>query len=141
MRYYTIQNNGILIADTEQALTRFYDNVLPLPEDYEEGKYIVVDGELVLNPDWEEEKARKERERLNKLSLTKREVFLALYNDKGITPEAIKEYIKDPESLIEFEYANDYFRGNPLIDAIGQTLGYSTEQLDYLFEHKKFLQQ
>ena len=89
----------------------------------------------------EEEKARKERERLNKLSLTKREVFLALYNDKGITPEAIKEYIKDPESLIEFEYANDYFRGNPLIDAIGQTLGYSTEQLDYLFEHKKFLQQ
>ena len=141
MRYYTIQNNGILIADTEQALTRFYDNVLPLPEDYEEGKYIVVDGELVLNPDWEEEKARKERERLNKLSLTKREVFLALYNDKGITPEAIKEYIKDPESLIEFEYANDYFRGNPLIDAIGQTLGYSSEQLDYLFEHKKFLQQ
>lgn len=141
MRFYTIQNNGILIADTEQALTRFYDNVLPLPEDYEEGKYIVEDGELVLNPDWEEEKEEQERERLNKLSLTKREVFLALYNDKGITPEAIKEYIKDPESLIEFEYANDYIRGNPLIDAIGQTLGYSTEQLDYLFEHKKFLQQ
>lgn len=141
MRYYTIQNNEILIAENRQALTRFYDNVLLLPEDYEEGKYIVEDGELVLNPDWEEEKARKERERLNKLSLTKREVFLALYNDKGITPEAIKEYIKDPESLIEFEYANDYIRGNPLIDAIGQTLGYSTEQLDYLFEHKKFLQQ
>jgi hypothetical protein len=141
MKYYTIQNNGLLIADNEQALTRFYDNVLPLPEDYEEGKYIVEDSELVLNPDWEEEKARKERERLNKLSLTKREVFLALYNDKGITPDQIKEYIKDPASLIEFEYANDYFRGNPLIDAIGQTLGYSSEQLDYLFEHKKFLQQ
>lgn len=86
----------------------------------------------------EEEKKEQERKKLDMLSLTKREVFLALYNDKGITPEAIKEYIKDPESLIEFEYANDYFRGNPLIDAIGQTLGYSSEQLDYLFEHKEF---
>jgi len=141
MKYYTIQNNEILIAENSQALTRFYDNVLPLPEDYEAGKYIVVDGELVLNPDWEEEKARKERERLDKLSLTKREVFLALYNDKGITPEAIKGYIKDPASLIEFEYANDYYRGNPLINAIGQALGYSSEQLDYLFENKEFLQQ
>ena len=46
--YYTIQNNEILIAETEQALTRFYDNVLPLPIDYEDGKYIVEDGELVL---------------------------------------------------------------------------------------------
>ena len=59
MRYYTIQNNGILIADTEEALTRFYDNVLPLPEDYEKGKYIVVDGQLVLNPNWDVEQAQK----------------------------------------------------------------------------------
>lgn len=137
MRYYTIQNNGILIADNEQALTRFYDNVLPLPNDYEDGKYIVVDGELVLNPNWEEEKARRERERLNQLSLTKREVFLALYQDKGITPEQIKAQLTEPEALIEFEYANDYFRGNPLIDLIGQSLGYTSSQLDYLFEHKE----
>ena len=60
--YYTIQNNGLLIADTEQVLTRFYDNVLLLPEDYEEGKYIVVDGELVLNPNWEEEQAEKDKQ-------------------------------------------------------------------------------
>lgn len=62
--YYTIQDNGILIAENEQALTRFYENVLPLPSDYEQGKYIIVDGELVLNPDWEEEslaKAKREK--------------------------------------------------------------------------------
>lgn len=57
--YYTIIDNSILTADTEDALTRFYENVLPLPADYEEGKYIVVDGELVLNPDWEDEQAAK----------------------------------------------------------------------------------
>lgn len=55
--YYTIQDNNLLIAENEQALTRFYDNVLPLPNDYEKGKYIVVDGELVINPNWEEEQA------------------------------------------------------------------------------------
>lgn len=66
MKYYTIQNNGLLIADNEQALTRFYDNVLPLPQDYKEGKYIVEDGELVLNPDWEEEQAERRETEFNK---------------------------------------------------------------------------
>ncbi len=80
------------------------------------------------------EKAQKERERLAQLSLTKREVFLALYKDKGITPEQLKAQITDPEALIEFEYANDYYRGNPLINQIGEKLGYSTEELDYLFK-------
>ena len=87
-----------------------------------------------------EEQAQKERERLNMLSLTKREVFLALYRDKGITPDQIKAQIQDPEALIEFEYANDYFRGNPLINQIGQVLGYTSEDLDYLFENKELPQ-
>ena len=86
----------------------------------------------------EEEQAQKERERINMLSLTKREVFLALYRDKGITPEQIKFQIQYEEALIEFEYANDYFRGNPLINSIGKLLGYTTEELDYLFEFKEF---
>lgn len=84
-----------------------------------------------------EEQQEQERERIAQLSLTKREVFLALYRDKGITPEQIKAQITNPEALIEFEYANDYFRGNPLINLIGQTLGYTSEDLDYLFEHKE----
>lgn len=51
--FYTIQNDRLLTAENEQALIRFYDNVLPLPIDYEQGKYIVVDGELVLNSEWD----------------------------------------------------------------------------------------
>lgn len=84
-----------------------------------------------------EELAQKEAERIAQLSLTKREVFLALYKDKGITPEQIKAQITNPEALIEFEYASGYFRGNPLINQIGQMLGYTSKQLDYLFEHKE----
>lgn len=82
-----------------------------------------------------EETPEQRRQRLNMLSLTKREVFLALYRDKGLTPEQIRASITNPEALIEFDYATEYYRGNPLIDAIGLQLGYTSEDLDYLFQN------
>ena len=82
----------------------------------------------------EEEKQQQEKERIATLSLTKREVFLGLYQAKGITPDMIKAQIADPTALIEFEYANDYYRGNPLIDVIGAKLGITSEQLDKFFD-------
>lgn len=85
-----------------------------------------------------EEQAQQERERLDMLSLTKREVFLALYRDKGITPEQLRAQIQSTEALIEFDYAELYYRGNPLINSIGAMLGYTSEQLDYLFINKEF---
>ena len=108
-------------------------------EIYNNIDHYIWDGtELIEDPDYEEKQAEKERQRLNMLSLTKREVFLALYRDKGVTPEQIKAQISNPEALIEFEYASEYVRGNPLIDAIGNSLGYTPEQLDYLFINRKF---
>ncbi len=100
-------------------------------------KYLIKDNQLVLNEKYEEIKQKEENERISKLSLTKREVFLALYKAKQITPDMVKSQITDPEQLIEFEYANEYFRGNPLIDLIGQKLGYASEELDYLFVNKE----
>lgn len=100
-------------------------------------KYVYLNGKLAENPEYEAEEAQKERNRLDMLSLTKREVFLALYKAKGLTPEQIRASITDPEALIEFDYANEYYRGNPLINAIGEQLGYSVDELDYLFENKK----
>ena len=82
----------------------------------------------------EEEKAQRERERIGNLKLTKREVFLGLYQAKGVTPDMIKAQITDPQALIEFEYANDYYRGNPLIDIVGARLGITPKQLDNFFE-------
>ena len=136
--FYTIQGNDILIANNKEALSKYYSDVLPLPVDYEAGKYIVKYNELVLNPDFEEEKAQQEKERIAKLSLTKREVFLGLYQAKGVTPEQIKTQITDPMALIEFEYANDYYRFNPLIDVVGNKLGITSEQLDKFFDTKDY---
>lgn len=86
----------------------------------------------------EEEIKEQERERLNLLSMTKREMFLGLYQAKGITPDMLKAQIADTTALIEFEYANDYYRGNPLIDLIGGQLGFTPEQLDKFFETKDY---
>lgn len=84
----------------------------------------------------EAEEARKQA--ILQLSLTKREVFLALYKDKGITPEQIRAQISNEEALIEFDYAERYYRGNPLINNIGAALGYSSDDLDYLFQNGEF---
>lgn len=101
-------------------------------------RYIYQNGEIVINPNYEAEQAQKERERIAKLSLTKREVFLGLYQAKGVTPDMIRATITDPQALIEFDYANDYFRGNPLIDIVGASLGITSEQLDRFFETKDY---
>ena len=136
--YYTIQNGQILTAENRDALSKYYDSVQLLPADYVISKYVVENNQLVLNPNYEAELEKQERERISKLSLTKREVFLNLYQAVGITPEQIKAQITDPSVLIEFEYANEYYRGNPLINLIGNSLGFSSEELDYLFKFKRF---
>lgn len=100
-------------------------------------KYIYSEGAIIPDPDYEAKQAQKERNRLDLLSLTKREVFLGLFHAKGITPEQIKAQISDPAALIEFEYANDYFRGNPLINTVGTALGITSDQLDKFFDETK----
>lgn len=133
---FIAKNNDLIILarETEQELMQALQFMVYTSIEETDIPYELYGGEY-LTP---EEIEVKERERLNMLSLTKREVFLALYNDKGITPDQIKAQISDPTALIEFEYANDYFRGNPLIEQIGESLGYTTEELDYLFENGEF---
>ena len=104
-------------------------------------KYKISDGNVVAKTDeeYEQEQAEKERQRLNLLNLTKADVLLALYQDKGITPEDIKIMLKDNvPALIKFDYASSYYRGDDVVNALGLALGYTTEEMDYLFENKTF---
>ena len=136
MMYLGYQKNRI-VSYTKSPIDKVLYNLDRIEETEKE---YVLDGEeyVLRNEAWEEKQAQQEEERIAKLKLTKREVFLALYKDCGITPQQIKSGITDEEALIEFEYANEYYRGNPLITTIGSSLGYSKEQLDYLFENKSF---
>ena len=133
--YYTIQNNNLLTANNAQALTQYYDNVKLLPSDYELGKYIVQDGELVRNENYEAEQAQKERERIAKLTCTKR-VFALMLQELGITYTMLKELIATNEQAqLEWDLCVELERANPLLDIMAMQLGITAEQLDGLFRY------
>ena len=141
--FYIQQDEKIVLFDEDKQ--KLQNTILFMPQyqgleikEVEEG-YVIYDFELMTVEEKEAKEAQKERERLNLLSMTKREMFLGLYQAKGITPDMLKAQITDPQALIEFEYANDYYRGNPLIDVIGAQLGFTTGQLDKFFETKDYI--
>lgn len=119
---------GLTIEETDKALYALHP-------------YEILQGDEVVDntEEYETEQAQKERARLDMLNLTKADVLLALYEDKGITPEDIKTMLKDNvPALIKFDYASSYYRGDEVVNALGLALGYSTEEMDYLFENKSF---
>ena len=75
------------------------------------------------------------------LKLTAADVERAIYKAKGIDFEDIVATLEStqPAGLdikalkIELK-ANNFYRGNPYIDAVGTILGLTTEQLDEFFE-------
>lgn len=88
----------------------------------------------------EEELQAQERERINMLSLTAADVERAIYKAKGMDFEDIVEMVKENPDIdvkalkIELK-ANNFYRGNPWIKQVGAILGYSSEDLDYLFKN------
>ena len=111
-------------------------------------RYIYNGTELILDPDYEEKQAIKERQRLDALTLTPADVERALYRAKGMDFDDLKALIAqqipqvDIKGLsIEFR-AKDFYRGAMaggmrLFDVVGALLGYSTDDMDYLFENKQ----
>ena len=104
-------------------------------------KYKISDNKVVAKSDeeYQAELEKQERTRIMNLSLTKADVLLALYEDKGLSPDDIKAMLKDNiPALIKFDYASSYYRGDEVVNALGLALGYTTEQMDYLFENKTY---
>ena len=129
---FIAKNNDLIIlaSQTREELEQALQFMVYTDIEETDVEYELYNGEYLTK----EEIKEKELERLNHLSLTKREVFLAIYRDKGKTPEQIRAMITDPEGLIEFDFASSYFRGNPLISQLGEALGYTPTQLNILFE-------
>ncbi len=125
-------------------------------------EYILNDDmtEYIKKPEnYEEILAQKERDRINALSLTSADIERALYKAKGIDFDDVVELAKQaneqqaqiqtvaladeiPEKIdikalkIELK-ANNFYRGHPYINKIGALLGYTSDDLDYLFENKE----
>ena len=94
----------------------------------------------------EEEKQEQERERLAKLSMTRGDVFEALILARGLTKPQIRAMIENAELdditkalyLNRFDEALDFYRGFPVFDMLGKTLGVTPKQLNDFFETKDY---
>ena len=89
----------------------------------------------------DEQKELEEKERIAKLFLTGADVERGIYQAKGMDFEDIVALVTQlqPQGLdikalkIELK-ANNFYRGNPYVSAIGALLGFTDEQLDQFFE-------
>ena len=114
----------------------------------EKDKYYVDDtGAWQERTDEELETLQEERqaEYYANLTLTAADVERAIYKAKGMDFDDIVEYVEglnesgsadiDIKALkIELK-ANNFYRGNDYVEQIGTLLGYSSDDLDYLFEN------
>ncbi len=157
MSYYIYVDNGKLNGSSTLNNSRFNtdDNFqIEVSEELynafndEPDKYTWNGTEIVENPDYEEITRQKERLRLDALTLTPADVERALYKAKSMDFEDLKTLIAqsiptiDLKGLaIEFR-AKDFYRGAEangirLFDVVGQLLGYTSDDMDYLFENKE----
>lgn len=139
--YLGYQNNKIKFY-VEEPLD---SNIYPVDEWVEtQDEYILYNGEY-LTP---EEIEVKERERLDALTLTPADVERALYKEKQMDFEDLKALIAQQLPMVDIKglaiefRAKDFYRGAEangmrLFDVVGQLLGYTPDDMDYLFENKE----
>lgn len=133
----------------QEFISIIYDSIEETQENYTlyNGQYLTT-----------EQIQQKERERISMLSLTAADVERAIYKAKGmdfddviaaveaaneaaaISEDGTTESIDIKALKIELK-ANNFYRGNPYIDAVGAILGYTSEEIDYLFENKELPEQ
>ena len=93
----------------------------------------------------DEQKEQEERERIAKLYLTGADVERGIYQAKSMDFEDIIALVAQlqPAGLdikalkIELK-ANNFYRGNPYVSAIGALLGFTEKQLDKFFEFNDY---
>lgn len=128
-------NNGRTIEETETAVYALLADEM-----------LDDNGNVVINPNYEAEQAQREKERIAMLNLTAADVERAIYKAKGLDFEDIIKLVETQKSeeidikalKIELK-ANNFYRGNPYIEKVGQLLGFSSKQLDRFFETNDYI--
>lgn len=126
-----------------------YDKIGNLPEGYiaitenqankiqeDDLYYVISDGKLIRNPNYDEQKAAREAERVSHLKCTKR-VFVLMLEQMGLDYfEQIEPLIKaNRQAELEWTLCVELERANPLLDVMGAQLGVAPVQIDNLFKY------
>lgn len=150
--FYIEENDKVVLFDDNR--TKLENTLVFMPQyqgleikELEEG-YVISDFVIMTEEEYQAQQTQKERERLDALTLTPADVERALYKAKQMDFEDLKALIVpalptvDIKALsIEFR-AKDFYRGAEangmrLFDVVGALLGYTSADMDYLFENKK----
>ena len=159
MIYYIYKNNTVYGSTENEELVG--DIAISLGvEDYEVGtteyedyspsnnKYIIEDGEIILNPNYEAELEAQEKERISNIALTRADVFEALILARGLTKQMLRSFIEQDETLSEIEralYLNrfddalEFYRKHPAIDFISAKLDITPDNMDKFFDTKDYM--
>ena len=153
MTYYIHIENNKIFSSGECPMDEPFQSIEVTEELYNDFvadplKYIWNGTAIVENPDYEAEKQAQIRAEKDQMTLTPADVERALYKAKGMDFDDLKALIQqalptvDIKALsIEFR-AKDFYRGAEangirLFDTVGLLLGYTSADMDYLFEHKE----
>lgn len=89
----------------------------------------------------QEQKVREEIQRIAQLNLTAADVERAIYRARGMDFDDVVALVENSRTseidvkALKIELrANNFYRGNPYIDAVGTLLGFTKTQLDEFFE-------
>lgn len=128
----TIKKFGLIcIVEIESALWQEFS------QDRVGTSWDIVDGEFVdlcQSSEYIEQQAQKERDRVNKLTVTKRVFALAL-EQLEVSYSQLKEIIASNErAQLEWDLCVELERGNPLLDQLATIFNITSEQLDYIFK-------
>ena len=159
MIYYLFKNNTVFGSTENEELIK--DIAISLGvEDYEVGtteyedyspnnnKYILENGEIILNPNYEAEIEQAEKERIANIALTRADVFEALILARGLTKQMLRSFIEQDETLSEIEralYLNrfddalEFYRKHPAIDFISAKLDITPDNMDKFFDTKDYM--
>lgn len=151
--YIFVENNKINGCGQCLCLNEGVQNIEVSEELYntfveDSSRYIWDGTKIAENPNYEEDKKAQRRQELDQLTLTPSDVERALYySELHMDFDDLKAFIHeklptlDIKGLaIEFR-AKDFYRGavdrdgNRIIDIVGALLGYTVEDMDYLFEN------
>lgn len=146
--YYILENDKIVLFDTDKQ--KLIDTLQFMPQ-YQDSEILeterpIENFQFADTEEYLEQKAQKEREELDLLSLTAADVERAIYKAKGMDFEDILNLVQaqplseDNTPLVDIKAlkielkANNFYRGNPYISQIGALLGFSEVQLDEFFK-------
>jgi len=128
---FIVKNNELIVLakDTQEELEQALEFINYTSIEETDIKYQLYGGQYLT----EDEVVLQEKERIAKLTCTKR-VFALMLQELGITYTMLKQLIATNEQAqLEWDLCVELERKNPLLDVMALQLGITSEQLDGLF--------